>query len=166
VSMARGSDFFGPRVLGSALGDRAFGAAALGKSASLGGSLDLPHSFTYIQDFGEALAVLGERDEALGQAWHVPNPPTLTQRQVMELFFQEIGLPPKISTMGRGMLMLGGLFIPAAREMVEMMYEFEKPFVVDSSKFTRAFGDIATPFAHAMRETAAWYRAWAERSHK
>jgi hypothetical protein len=54
--------------------------------------------------------------------------------------------------------MFGGLFIPAARESLEMLYEFEQPFVVDSSKFTRAFGDIATPHQAAVRQTIAWYR--------
>jgi len=150
VAMARGADFYGPEVLGSTLGERALAPALLGKTASLIGKLDLPHTYTYIADFGEALAILGEREEALGQAWHVPNPPTLTQRELMNLFFAEIGLPPKMSGMGRLMLALGGLFIPVARETVEMLYEFEKPFVVDSSKFARAFGDIATPHAAAI----------------
>ena len=45
------------------------------------------------------------------------------------------------------MMSMAGLFIPGARETVEMMYEFEKPFVVDSSKFERAFGVVATPIA-------------------
>ena len=61
--------------------------------------------------------------------------------------------------MGRLMLALGGLFIPAARESVEMLYEFEKPFVVNSSKFERAFGVVATPIAEAVKATVAWYRA-------
>ncbi len=93
----------------------------------------------------------------------MPNPPTLTQRELMKLFFDEIKLPPRMSGMGRVMMALGGLFIPGAREMVEMMYEFEQPFVVDSSKFTRTFGDLATPHTSAMRSTAAWYREWAEK---
>jgi len=124
------------------------------------GSLDQPHTYTYISDFGEALAILGERDEALGQAWHVPNPPTLTQRELVTLLFKETGLEPKFSVMGKSMLRLGGLFVPAAREMVEMTYEFEKPFRVDSSKFVKAFGDIATPHATAVKETLAWYRTF------
>jgi nucleoside-diphosphate-sugar epimerase len=39
------------------------------------------------------------------------------------------------------------------------MYEFEKPLVVDSSKFERAFGVQATPMADAIKATVAWYRA-------
>jgi nucleoside-diphosphate-sugar epimerase len=160
AASARGSDFYGPYVQESSLGDRAIIPALQGKSASLTGQLDLPHTYTYINDFGKAMVILGERDEALGQAWHVPNPPTLTQRQLMTLFFEEIGKPPKMSGMGKLMVSLGGLFIPAARETIEMLYEFEKPFVVDDSKFKQAFGDIATSHPEAVRATVAWYREY------
>ena len=160
LAMARGADFYGPRVLSSSLGERTIIPLLQGKPAKVTGALDQPHTYTYINDFGEALALLGEREEALGQAWHVPNPPTLTQRELVTLFFQEAGLAPKFSVMRKPLLMLGGLFIPAAREMVEMLYEFNQPFRVDASKFTQAFGDIATPHATAVKETVAWYRTF------
>lgn len=159
TTSGRGSDFYGPAVLESALGERVFGAALAGKAASGAANLDLPHTFTYINDFGEALAVLGERDEALGRAWHVPNAPTLSQRQMITLIFEELGMPAKISSVGRLMLSIVGLFIVGARESVEMMYEFEQPFVVDSSAYSAAFGDHATPQRSAIQSTIAWYRA-------
>ena len=163
VAIGRASDFFGPWALGSSHGERVFYPALAGKAASFLGKLDIPHTATYISDFGRALVLLGERDEALGQAWHVPNDrPQITQRQFAELIFEEVGLPPKASGMGKLMLRLGGLFIPAAREMVEMAYEFEKPFVVDSSKFEKAFGVKGTPLPEAIRETVAWYRQRSE----
>ena len=65
----------------------------------------------------------------------------------------------KASGVSKLMMSMAGLFIPGARETVEMMYEFEKPFVVDSSKFERTFGVAATPIADALKATVAWYRA-------
>jgi nucleoside-diphosphate-sugar epimerase len=160
VTMGRGSDFFGPWAMDSGFGDRVFYPALAGKAASFGGKLNLPHTATYIGDFGRALVVLGERDEALGQAWHVPSDrPQITQRQFAGLVYGETGHPVKASGMGKLMMAIGGIFIPAARETVEMMYEFEKPFVVDSSKFERAFGMKATPIVDAIKNTVAWYRA-------
>jgi len=160
VAMGRGSDFFGPWALDSAFGDRVFYPALVGKAASFGGKLDLPHTATYIGDFGRALVVLGERDEALGQAWHVPSArPQITQRQFAELIYRETGQPVKASGVSKSMMALAGLFIPGARESVEMMYEFEKPFVVDSSKFERAFGVVATSIEESIKATVAWYRA-------
>ncbi len=161
VTMGRGSDFFGPWALGSALGERVFYPALAGKAASFTGKLDLPHTATYIEDFGRALVILGDRDEALGRAWHVPNHrPQITQRQFAELIFAELGQPVKASGMGKTMLRIGGLFIPEARETVEMFYEFDKPFVVDSSQFERTFGVYATPIEEAIKATVAWYRAY------
>jgi nucleoside-diphosphate-sugar epimerase len=64
--------------------------------------------------------------------------------------------------MGKTMLRIGGLFIPEAREMVEMAYEFEKPFVMDSSKFEMAFGMQATPLRQALSDTLDWYRQLGE----
>ena len=70
-----------------------------------------------------------------------------------------MGHPVKVSAMGKTMLRIGGLFIPEARETVEMFYEFDKPFVVDSSQFERTFGVKATPIEEAIKATVAWYRA-------
>ena len=158
IAIGRGSDFFGPGVLDSAMGERALLPALQGKTASLVGNIDLPHTYTFINDFGKALVTLGERDEALGQIWHVPNAETLTTRQFMTIAFEEIGKPPKMSGMGKLMMSIGGIFVIGARETVEMMYEFEKPFIVDSSKFERTFGVSATPHREAIRQTIEWYR--------
>ncbi len=158
TASARGSDFYGPGALSSTLGERTILPLLRGKPAEITIAPDQPHAYTYIDDFGEVLAILGEREEALGQAWHVPNAPELTQREMLALFFEEAGLEPKYRVMGKAMLRLGGLFVPAAREMVEMVYEFDQPFRVDAGKFIRAFGDIATPYKKAVKETVRWYR--------
>ncbi len=159
VTVARAADFYGPAVLGSAAGDRMFGFAVQGKAASATGNLDAKHSFTYIEDVGKALAILGERDEALGKVWLVPNAEVLTTRQFVNLIFEELKQPVKVSAMGKLMMQLGGLFVPAARETVEMMYEFEKDFVVDGSLFTKTFGLKATPYREGIKATVAWYKA-------
>lgn len=158
VVIGRASDFFGPRVLSSTLGERVFVPALQGKTASFVGKLDLPHSFTYIKDFGKALVRLALEEQSYGQVWHIPTAPVLTQRQIGEMISEILGQPVKMSGTGRFMMMIGGLFIPEARESVEMMYEFEKPFVVDSTKFTRVFGQTATPMREALIETINWYR--------
>lgn len=160
VAIGRGSDFFGPLVLDSTMGERVFIPALNGKTASVMGSLDLPHTYTYINDFGKGLVTLGEHDEAFGQIWHVPNPETLTQREFVQRISNEIGSPIRVKGMGKLMLQFGGLFIPEARESIEMLYEFEKPFIVDDSKFRRAFGFQPTPLDQAICETISWYREY------
>jgi nucleoside-diphosphate-sugar epimerase len=158
VAIGRGSDYYGPQALGSVYGERAFSALLKGEPVTVFGDPDARHSFTYIEDFGEALVILGEREAALGEAWHVPNAPAISQRDFYLTAFELAGKEPQIKTMGKWMTRLGGLFIPDAREMVEMMYEFEQAFVVDDSKFKAAFGDHHTPIREGLQKTIDWYR--------
>jgi len=163
VTAARGGNFFGPWGTGSTMGGRAFYPLLHGKPAQLIGRTDLPHSHTYVKDFGTALVILGERVEADGQAWHVPNDqPRMSQSELVRMFAEEAGIEPKISSMGKLMMAIGGLFIPEAKETLEMMYEFDKPFIVDSSKFEKTFGIKATPMREAIRETVNWYKSHME----
>ena len=51
------------------------------------------------------------------------------------------------------------LFWPLAREGAEIVYQFERPFVVDSGKYAGAFGEgEATPYRDGIRRTLDWYR--------
>lgn len=162
ATIGRASDFYGPGVRDSSVGDMAMAPALQGKAAQLIGNLDVPHTLTYIEDFGRALVILGARDEALGRAWIVPSPETLTQRQWMTLVFKELGHAPKMAGINKFMLTLAGLFIPVAREGVEMMYEFDKPFIADHRQFMQAFGGEfgqPTPHPEAIKRTVAWYKA-------
>lgn len=159
AAIVRGSDFFGPHVLNSIVGERVVLPALQGTRASLVGNIDQPHTLTFIEDFGRAMALVGADESAMGQVWHAPNAPTITQREMARLLFAEIGRPLKIGTMGKMMLRVGGLFIPAAREAVEMLYQFEQPFSVDHAKFARHFGNIATPLQIALARTVDWYCA-------
>src|SRR5215210_6740270 len=158
VAIGRASDAFGPRVLVSAAGEQVFGRAVEGKSAQLAGDPDQPHTYTYMPDIGRGLAVLGEREEALGRAWHLPSPETVTTREFVGMIFEEVGKPSRLQAAPKIVLRALGLFNPPLRETIEMLYEFEEPFVVDDSDFARTFGDHATPLGEAIRETVRWYR--------
>jgi nucleoside-diphosphate-sugar epimerase len=158
VAIGRASDYFGPRVLVSAAGEQIFGRAVQGKSAQVAGDPNQPHTYTYAPDVGRGLTILGEREEALGQAWHLPSPETLTTRQFVEMIFEEVGKPARVQAAPKILLRAMGLFNPGIRETIEMLYEFEEPFVVDHSKFEEAFGEQATPLREAIRGTVRWYR--------
>ena len=159
VSSARGGNFFGPWGTDSTMGERVFYPLLRGQPAQLIGRTDVPHTHTYVNDFATALVMLGEHEEADGQIWHVPNDqPSLSQGELVRLFAEEAGVEPKMRSMGKLMMSIGGLFIPEAKETVEMMYEFEKPFIIDSSKFEKAFGMKATPIHEAIKETVEWYK--------
>jgi nucleoside-diphosphate-sugar epimerase len=158
VAIGRASDFFGPRVLASAAGEQVFGRAVEGKSAQVAGDPDQPHTYTYAPDIGRGLVILGEREEALGQAWHLPSPETVTTREFVEMIFEEVGKPARLQAAPKIVLRALGIFNPPLRETIEMLYEFEEPFVVDDSRFEREFGEQATPLREAIQRTVRWYR--------
>jgi nucleoside-diphosphate-sugar epimerase len=168
VAIGRGSDFFGPWGLEMAttMGSRQLYPLLEGKTVRMIGRPDIPHTHTYLKDFGKALVILGERAEANGQVWNIPNDqPQITQGEMMKMFAEEAGVTLKTSLISRRMLRLIGLFSPPAKEVVEMMYEFEQPFIVDSSKFENAFGMKATPMRTAIQETITWYKNYTNGTH-
>lgn len=161
VAIGRASDYFGPRGgAQSNLGDRVMPAALAGKTASVLGDPGQPHTYTYLPDIGEALAVLGAHPDAPGQVWHLPNDPaTRTTRQLVDLAYEEAG-QPRAKVRGTPTLLLRALGVvnPFMRELVEMQYEYQAPFIVDSSKISDKLGLHATPLDHAIAETLASYR--------
>ena len=161
VAIGRASDYFGPRGgAQSNLGDRLFPAALAGKVADVLGDPDQPHTYTFVPDIGEGLAVLGEHPDAPGQVWHLPNDPeTRTTRQLVDITYRLAGrrrgrlhaLPPLV-------LRALGLLNPTMRELVEMQYQFAEPFIVDSSKIAKKLGIEATPVEQALADTLRDYR--------
>lgn len=161
AAIGRASDFFGPDD--TALTSYVILPALKGKAVNLIGRTDQPHTFTYVADFGRLLATLGTHDESLGQVWFAPSNAPLTQAEFVKLIEAELGQPVKSLAAGPLMMRFLGLFIPAMKETVEMMYEWMEPFVMDSSKAQKAFGLKPTPMKDAVRETLAWCREEASR---
>jgi len=154
AAIGRASNFFGPDD--TAVTSFAIRPALSGKAINLMGKMDQPHTFSYIADFGKLLATLGTHEEALGQIWFAPSPAPVTQTQLVKIMEEEIGQKVKVMAAGKMMLSMLGLFMPTLRESVEMLYEWEKPFIMDSSKAEKAFGWQGTSLKDAMRATIDW----------
>jgi nucleoside-diphosphate-sugar epimerase len=167
VAIGRASDYFGPRGgAQSNLGDRLFSAALAGKTATVLGDPDQPHTYTYIPDIGEGLAVLGEHPDAPGQVWHLPNDPnTRTTRELCELVFEQAGASrARVRQVPPVLLRLTALTNRTVRELLEMQYQFAEPFIVDSSKIANALGVHATPVEQALADTLATYHRQGQHS--
>src|SRR3954469_5923461 len=162
VSVGRASDFFGPRAGGQSLiGDRVIPAALADKAASVMGDPDMPHTYTFVPDIGENLVRLGERDDALGRVWHLPSPETRTTREVVALVYRAGGTEPQLKVTPAWQMRALGLVNRTVREINEMRYEFDEPFVVDASRAETELGLRAPPLADAVQQTVHWYRAQA-----
>ena len=159
ATIGRASDYYGPWGRQSTVGERLFVPALTGKGAQLLADPDLPHTFTYLGDFARGLVTLATQDAALGQIWHLPSAETLTSREFVRLVFEAAGHSSKLSVMPSPLLTIGALFSPTIRAVKEQQYQREHSWVVDHSKFARAFGAEVTSHQEAIELTLAWWRA-------
>jgi nucleoside-diphosphate-sugar epimerase len=164
VAIGRAADYYGPDGRNSIAGDAFFGAAAAGKSVRWPANADQPRSFGYLPDVARGLVTLGERDAADGRAWVFPTAPPLTARALAEMVGRDLGRQVKLVVTSKPAMRLAGLFIPPARELPDIWYQFSAPFTVDGSSFETAFGGFG-PTAHeqAVHQTVAWFRTHAAR---
>ena len=150
----RASDYIGEASDQTNFGVRIFPRMRAGKPIMLMGRVDQPHTWTYTGDAAALLARVGQDEQAWGRAWHVPSCDPRTQAEVVAQLADGMGVPmPKIRTAGAGMLRMVGLFNKPAGELVEMLYEFDRPFVMDSTLTQRTFGIEPTPSAEIITET-------------
>lgn len=164
VTIGRASDYYGPGGRNSIAGETLFGAAVAGKSVRWPGSADQPRGFSYLPDAARALVTLGASDRADGRAWIVPSAPPLTARALLTLVERELGRPIKLAVTSKLAMRLAGLFVPQARELPDIWYQFSAPFVADGSSFETAFGSFGpTPHEVGVPATVAWFRSQATR---
>jgi nucleoside-diphosphate-sugar epimerase len=151
VTEARASDFIGPGA-GSIFTAMIAPKVRAGQPVSVPANLDVPHSLTYTGDVGATLAVLGTDPRALGRAWHVPTAPAVTLREAAQRFATIVGAPaPRLRVMPNVVLRIGALFNSEAREFVKVRYQFEHPWLLDSSAAQQTFGLTPTSLDDALR---------------
>jgi nucleoside-diphosphate-sugar epimerase len=158
VSIGRASDFFGPGVTQSALGEQVLRSALTGKRAQIMGNPDMAHSYSYAPDVARSLIRLGDHNAPTGEIWHLPIAETVTTRHLIDHIYQAAGHPTRLTAAGRTALSVVGLFKSELRELRHTLYQFTDNWIVDDSKYRCAFGDPTTPLPVAVKETVDWYR--------
>jgi nucleoside-diphosphate-sugar epimerase len=151
----RASDFFGPNVLLSQLGEAVFGNLSKGGTAQFLLPIDQPHDFAYVPDIARAVhTLLNAPDSDFGQIWHLPCAPTMTTRSLMALGAESLGVAPKTFSFPLWFLRILGLFLPLAKELWEMRFQWNRPYIVNADKFKQRFAFKATPFSESIPTTA------------
>ncbi|WP_437972017.1 NAD-dependent epimerase/dehydratase family protein [Sorangium sp. So ce260] len=158
VAIGRASDFFGANVPLSAWGERFYTRALAGKAVECMGDPEMPHSYTYVEDVARGLVTLGERDEATGHIWHLPTAPAESTRALAQRLGRALGVEVKVARLPRLLLRAAGLFSPFMREVAEMAYQWDVPYVIDDTRFRQTFGWSATPVERQVADIAAWAR--------
>lgn len=159
VALSRPSHYFGAGY--DQNGKSVFAKAALGRPMQFLGRPDALHSFSYLPDVAEAMVSLGQSEKGWGRAWIPPVQAALTQRDFAQRIWEVAGQQGAARTrfLHASPARVLGLVSPIMREVSEMMYEFEQPYVVDSTRFEQAFAMEPTPLDDAVKQTIAWYRS-------
>jgi len=158
--IARSADFYGPDNNNNFITQMVMKNLKEGKKAMWFIGSDIKHSFTYTPDAAKATAMLGNTPDAYGQVWHLPTGSRpVTGREMITMIASELGAEPKISLLPKFMLRPLGLFIPIMKEMREMIYQYDRDYFFDSSKFTRKFGISATPYEEGIKATCQAWKA-------
>jgi nucleoside-diphosphate-sugar epimerase len=149
----RGSDYLGAGTV-SPFNVMVLPKVLAGRRSSIPADLDTPHSWTYAGDVARTLVAVAAVENAWGRPWHVPTAPPVSIRALAARAAELAGAAPsRVSKMPTLTLRLAGLFNPTAREMLEMQYQLQRPFVLNSSAATVAFGIQPTPTDDALKET-------------
>ncbi|MBL7900085.1 MAG: NAD-dependent epimerase/dehydratase family protein [Crocinitomicaceae bacterium] len=154
--IARSADFYGPKNEKSFLIEVVYKKFLEKKKANWFMNANVKHSFTFTPDAAKATALLGNTDDAFNQVWHLPTDPNaLTGKQMIELFGKEMNVDPKFSVLSMFMLKLAGIFVPLLREMPEMMYQYDRDYIFDSSKFDKRFDFKTTSYQQGVKAIVA-----------
>lgn len=152
-------DFYGPDVERSFM-HKTFSAAVSGGRAQIIGPIDTPHEFVFVPDVGPVVVALADEPRAYGRAWNFAGVGTITQREMAERIFSEVGRPLKLVVANKLMLRAMGLFDPFMRELVEMHYLLKTPIIMDDTALRELLGDMhKTSYHEGIRHTLAAMRA-------
>lgn len=151
--IARSADFYGPDNEKSFLIETVFKNIKKNKRPTWFIDANKKHSFTYTPDAARATAILGNTPEAYDQVWHLPGDKnTLTGKEWVALFNKEMNTSKKVMVLPMWMLKLLGVFVPLLREMPEMMYQYDRDYYFDSSKFNNHFNFIPTTYQMGVKQ--------------
>jgi nucleoside-diphosphate-sugar epimerase len=150
----RGADYLGPQVTEAHIPVVAPKALA-GKSVRVFGDPDAPHSMTDVRDMARALVAVATAADGPGRVWHAPTNQARSQRETVADICRAAGREPvRVRPWPGALLSVGGVFMPFLKEMRETVYQFQRPYVLDSSAIEEAFGLAPTPWEEICRATA------------
>jgi len=157
ATTGRASDFYGPGGTLTHLGDQFWRPVMAGKRGRVVVDPDAIHTYHYIPDVAAGLATLGTaEDDAYGLPWMLPCAPAETMRALVARFSRHLGREIRIARLPRGILKIASLVVPLLREIEEMMYQWEEPFVINDARFRARFGKAPEDVERAAADTVAW----------
>lgn len=154
----RAPDYYGPwGTTNTVYGERVFGRVLDGKRPQVFGRLDVPHTWVDVGDFGRAMVAAAHTPTTWGSVVHVPAPPPLTQREFVAMIATAAGVKVRAQAAPTTVVRMVGWFSPIMRELAEMAYQWEEPYVFDQLR--PLDGLEPTPHEVGIERTVRWFRS-------
>ena len=165
--VGRSADIYGPGAIGpefgSSFGDRVFWPALEDTTITLVGDIESPRSLVFVDDVAAGLIMLGEAQDSIGHIWHLPSAPPLSPH---ELASKVVDHATSSADVGSSPRHLRGCALQQLKvvraEVNEVQHELhalDRPFVLNHSNFTLAYGERITDHDEAIKRTITWFRA-------
>lgn len=157
ATTGRASDFYGPGGTLTHLGDQFWRPVMAGKRGRVAVNPNAVHTYHYIPDVAAGLATLGmAEDDAYGRPWMLPCAPAETMRALIARFSRHLGREIGLRAMPRSILKIAALAVPFLREVDEMLYQWEEPFVINDARFRARFKQAPEDLERAAADTVSW----------
>lgn len=128
-----------------------------GKTANSPFRLDAIHTYHYILDVAGGLATLGCAEaDVYGRPWMLPCAPAGTLQELVVRLATKLGGDIRVRQVPRWVVKTIAVFSPLFRELDEMSYQWEEPFVVDDRRFRERFRAAPTDAGQAAADTVEW----------
>lgn len=155
VAILRAADYYGPNIHNSVVGLEFFTAIRDGQPATWFVDANQPRSLTFVDDLARALILTAGQESAFGQIWHVPTADPITATAFAHLIAEEA------HAVAQPLIVVPGAVVASSSEdmmieLAELLYQVERPFITDGSRFSTTFGFQPTPHRDAVRRTLEW----------
>jgi nucleoside-diphosphate-sugar epimerase len=156
--IARCADYYGSDTGKSLVTELILKNLYSGKSAQWFVDSSKIHSFTYAPDAARATALLGNTPDAYGQVWHLPTDDSkITVSEFIGKVAGELKVKPRTLQIPLFIIRMMGLFMPVMKELTEMIYQYDRDYFFDSSKFLKRFGIKATTYQEGIKDMCRAY---------
>ncbi|MFN8289110.1 MAG: NAD-dependent epimerase/dehydratase family protein [Chitinophagaceae bacterium] len=141
--ICRAPEFYGPGKTLSGVNAMVFDNLRKGKPLQWLVDDQVKRTYIYTPDAARATACLGNDPSAWMQTWHLPCPDEyMNGKKFIELVSEIAGKQLRYKVLGKFLVKIGGLFNPLAREMQELLYQYDQDYNFSSDKFKKAFPDF------------------------
>jgi nucleoside-diphosphate-sugar epimerase len=144
IQIVRSADFYGKDVENSMFNEVVVKNILANKKVNWFIDANKKHALTLVDDAAKATALLGNKNSAYNQIWHLPTDKAYTINELLKKIEHLTGKPTKIQIASRFFTIILSWFIPAVKEGKELLYQFDRDYEFNSKKFETTFGILPT----------------------